>query len=153
MSTSTQSSMRKETQMATRITPYIRFDGDCAEAMKFYKNCFGGDLSVMTVAESPMAGKLPGVDPALVFHANLTSRSIELLGSDMAPEGIKRGNTTSLALQCASEQEAKSYFSKLSAGGNVGTPLDKAAWGGLYGQLVDKFGNDWMLTFMQGPKQ
>jgi PhnB protein len=146
MSTSTQSSMR--TRMATRVTPYLRFDGNCAEAMKFYKSCFGGDLSVMTVAESQMAGKLPGVDPTHVFHASLTSGSIELLGSDMVPEGLTRGNSTVLALQCAAEQELRTYFSKLSAGGKVNYPVDKAVWGGLYGQLVDKFGNEWMLTFM-----
>jgi PhnB protein len=146
MSTSTQSSMR--TQMGTRVTPYLRFDGNCAEAMKFYKSCFGGDLSMMTVAESPMAGKLPGVDPKRLFHASLTSGSIELLGSDMVPEGFARGNSTALALQCAGEQEMRTYFSKLSAGGRVNYPVDKAAWGGLYGQLVDKFGNEWMLTFM-----
>ena len=139
--------------MATRITPYIRFDGNCAEAMKFYKNCFGGDLTVTTVAESPMAGKLPGVDPTQVFHASLRSGSIEILGSDMAPDGVTKGNTQVLALQCASEQEVRNYFSKLSAGGEIVYPVDKAAWGGLYGQVVDKFGNDWMLTYMEAPRQ
>jgi PhnB protein len=134
--------------MATRVTPYLRFDGDCAEAMKFYKSCFGGDLSVMTVAESPMAGRLPGVDAKNVFHASLTSGSIELLGSDMVPEGLTRGNSTALALQCASEQELRTHFSKLSAGGKVNYPVDKAVWGALYGQLVDKFGVEWMLNFM-----
>ena len=149
MSTSTQSSMRKDARMATRVSPYLRFDGNCADAMKFYKSCFGGDLSMMTVAESPMAGQLQGKNPQHVFHASLTSGSIELLGSDMAPkEGLMKGNATAFALQCASEQELRTYFSKLSAGGKVSYPVDKASWGGLYGQLIDKFGNDWMLTFM-----
>jgi PhnB protein len=147
MSTSTQSTVRKETRMATRITPYIRFDGNCSEAMKFYKNCFGGDLSVMTVAESPMAGKVPSADPKDVFHASLSSGSNELLASDMVPDGLTKGNAMVLALQCASEQELRTHFSKLSAGGKVVYPVDKAVWGGLYGQLVDKFGNEWMLNF------
>src|SRR5579859_5532668 len=95
MSTSTQSSMRKDARMATRVSPYLRFDGNCADAMKFYKSCFGGDLSMMTIAESPMAGQLQGKNPQHVFHASLTSGSIELLGSDMAPkEGLMKGNAT-----------------------------------------------------------
>lgn len=86
------------------------------------------------------------MDPTQVFHARLTNGSIELLGSDMVQDGLTRGNSTALALQCASEPELRADFSKLSAGGKVNYPVDKAAWGGLYGQLVDKFGIEWMLT-------
>ncbi len=150
MSSSTQSSVRRETRMATHVSPYLRFKGNCTEAMNFYENCFGGDLNLTTIAQSPMAGQMQGEDPKHVFQASLTSGGIELLGSDMAPrEGLKKGNAMALACQCASEQELRNLFAKLSAGGKVNSPVDKAAWGGLYGQLVDKFGNEWMLTFME----
>ena len=150
MGASTQSSMRRETRMATRVSPYLRFNGNCREAMQFYKECIGGELTLMTVAESPEKSHMPTENPNHVFHSSLTSGSIELLGSDMAPKGgLLKGNTMALALECASEQEMWRFFAKLSAGGRVGFSVAPASWGGLYGQLVDRFGNEWMLTYME----
>ncbi|KKW20560.1 MAG: Glyoxalase/bleomycin resistance protein/dioxygenase [Parcubacteria group bacterium GW2011_GWF2_50_9] len=38
------------------FTPYLRFnDEKCREAMNLYKKCFGGNLTLQTVGESPMA--------------------------------------------------------------------------------------------------
>ena len=150
MSTSTQSSLRRDTQRTTtiRITPYLRFDGNCREAMQFYKDSLGGNLSLMTVGESPEGSNMKGVNPNMIFHSSLTNENIELLGSDMAPEdGLVKGNTISLALQCSSEEELKRYFSKLSAGGKTTFAPSQTSWGALYGQLIDKFGREWMLTY------
>jgi PhnB protein len=149
MSTSSQTSIRREARTATRVTPYLRFNGNCREAMMFYKDCFGGDLTVMTVAESPEASKMKGEDPKHVFHSSLTSGGIELMGSDLAPEqGLSKGNTMALALQCSSEEELRQFFSKLSSGGKTDYAPAQTTWGAIYGQLVDKFRNEWMLTFM-----
>ncbi len=30
----------------TTLTPYLLFDGNCHQAMEFYKSCFGGELTV-----------------------------------------------------------------------------------------------------------
>ena len=35
------------------LTPYLLFDGHCREAMEFYKSCFGGELTVTKVKDSP----------------------------------------------------------------------------------------------------
>lgn len=37
--------------MTTRLTPYLQFDGDAAEAMRFFASVFGGDLQMMTFAD------------------------------------------------------------------------------------------------------
>jgi PhnB protein len=118
--------------------------------MTFYKECFGGDLTMMTVGESSEASKMKGEDPKHVFHSSLSNGSIELLGSDLAPqEGLSKGNTMALALQCSSEQEMRTFFSKLSSGGKTNYAPAQTSWGALYGQFVDRFGNEWMLTFMK----
>ncbi len=129
-----------------RLNPYLRFDGNCSEAMKFYKDCFGGELQIMTIGESPMASQTPKEAHKKVMHARLKNGTIDLMASDMTgAEGVKRGNTISLTLASGNKKEIEGLFSKLSAGGKVLHPL-KEEFFGLYGDLTDKFGIDWMLN-------
>ena len=47
--------------MAT-LNPYLTFNGNCKEAMGFYKEIFGGELSLMTAGKSPVQRiKMPPV--------------------------------------------------------------------------------------------
>ncbi len=128
------------------LVPYLRFNGTCAEAMKFYKDCLGGELQIMTVGESPNASQMPKEAQKQVMHSRLKNGSIELMGSDMAgPMGVKAGSTISLSLQSASKAEVENLFAKLSAGGRVTHAL-KDEFFGTYGDLTDKFGIDWMFN-------
>ncbi len=45
--------------MTLRCTPFLLFDGTCAEAMTFYSECFGGDLAITKLGDSPMKDQLP----------------------------------------------------------------------------------------------
>ena len=42
--------------MASRLNPYISFDGNAREALEFYQPVFGGELSVMTFGDMGIAG-------------------------------------------------------------------------------------------------
>jgi PhnB protein len=53
----------------------------------------------------------------------------------MGPGGVKKGNEISLTIAGSSKEEIESFFSKLSAGGNVTHPL-KEEFFGLYGDLT-----------------
>jgi PhnB protein len=37
-----------------RCTPFLLFDGNCAEAMTFYHKCLGGELTLTKLGDSPM---------------------------------------------------------------------------------------------------
>ena len=55
------------------ISPYLFFSGDCAEAFRFYQQVLGGDLEVMTNADTPPGvDQMPGSTPDQVMHASLT---------------------------------------------------------------------------------
>ncbi len=56
----------------------------------------------------------------------------------------------SLSLHCTSDEEIKTLFDGLSAGGKVTQPLADQFWGDTFGTLVDKFGIAWMLNARQG---
>jgi len=46
----------------------------------------------------------------------------------------------------ADAAEAERVFAALAEGGTVEAPLAKQFWGGTFGQLVDRFGIQWMVT-------
>lgn len=131
-----------------QINSYLTFNGNCREAMTFYKDCLGGELFFQTVGESPIAEKMPEKMKAAILHASLTTGSLVLLASDMVPEtGLLKGNAVSLSLSCSSEAEIKKCFAKLSEKGIIRQPLQENFWGALLGDLTDKYGNHWIIHF------
>jgi PhnB protein len=136
-----------------KIDSYLTFNGNCKEAMTFYKDCLGGELSFQTIGESPLADKMPQKMKDYILHSTLIKGSIVLLGSDMVSEqGLKKGNAVSLSLSCGSEEEIKIFYAKLSRGGKADHPLENSFWGALFGDLTDKYGNHWLLHFDKNQK-
>lgn len=128
------------------IHSYVRFNGNAKEAFTFYQKCLGGELTFTTVAESPMAQFMPTMQDK-IFHAQLKKGDMVLLGSDMVgEEGLKKGNTMVLTLECRSPQEATALFEKLSEDGTVGHPITEQPYGAI-GDLMDKFGVDWFIVY------
>lgn len=126
----------------TQLTPYLSFDGKCAEAMEFYKSCLGGTLDVQKVGGSPMAEKMPGKEN-WVMHSVLTSGDIVLMASDLIMgEELHKGDNVTLTINGGSKKELKEFFTKLSVGGKIGQPL-QATFFGSYGDLTDKYGMKW----------
>ena len=136
-----------------QINAYIGFNGKCREAMNFYQQCFGGELSIMTFAESPLAEQMPPESQNNVVHGCLTNGNITLMGSDMVgPQGFVPGNTVSLMIACSSEEEINTLFAQLSAGGQVTCPLGEQFWGDTFAAVVDKFGTSWLLNYGKSPQ-
>lgn len=132
-------------QSMTQINPYLTFSGNCREAMTFYQECLGGELTLLAIKDSPMASQWPAEMQSHILHAGLVKDSLVLLGSDISgPEGIRNGNSVSLSLMCSSEEEINTFASRLSKGGRVTHPLH-AFFDGMLGVLVDKYGMNWIL--------
>ena len=134
----------------TKINVYLRFNGNCREAMNFYKGCLGGDLNITTYGESTIVNQVPPEMKNKVVHSMLTSGSVLIYGADSYGQyATTAGDAVALDLECDSEQEVRKYFENLSVGGTVRQALEKPFWGGLYGQLTDKFGVSWMVVFQE----
>jgi len=132
----------------TTINAYLRFSGNCREAMTFYQASLGGELDLQIIAGSPVESQMPPEAKNNILHATLTRGTLLLAGSDMAPaEGVKRGNHMVLTLNCSSTEEITTFFDKLSVGGKISMPLQTEFWGDTFGMLTDKFGNEWMLNY------
>ncbi len=132
----------------TQFNAYLSFNGNCREAMNFYKDCFGGELTIQTVGESPMAKDMPAEMQNQVMHSQLSNgTNIMLLASDLHREKLTPGNNITLCINCSSEEEINNFFSKLSEGGNVTDKLSVKFWGGTFGGLTDKFGINWIMNY------
>jgi len=129
-----------------QINAYLHFGGNCREAMTFYKQCLGGELTLQSVGESPMAGQMSAQEQDKILHAQLKIGEVLLMASDMmGPGGLKTGNGISLSIVGSGRQEVEGFFSRLSEGGKVSHPL-KEEFFGLHGNLTDRYGVNWMLT-------
>ena len=131
-----------------QINSYLTFNGNCREAMTFYEQCLGGVLTLQTIGESPLADKMPPQMKESILHSTLTKGDLVLMGSDIVGEkGLLKGNSVSLMLNCSSEEEIRIWYKKLSDGGQATHPLEDTFWGALFGDLTDKYGNNWLLHY------
>jgi PhnB protein len=82
------------------------------------------------------------------MHAVLAKDDLVIMATDMVEErGLIKGNSISMMLNCSSEEEAQSFYHKLSAGGKASHPLQETFWGSLFGDLTDRFGNNWLINY------
>jgi PhnB protein len=134
--------------MATKLVPYIFLYGRCEEALEFYKSVFGGSYEMMRVGDSAVAGEMPPDEGNRVMHASFTADGVAFMTSD--GRGVKAvdpdAGNVSLALSFEDASRGEGIFNALAAGGKTVMPLDTAFWGGRFGNVVDKFGTDWMVT-------
>jgi PhnB protein len=132
--------------MDTKLNPYISFKNRAREAMEYYKSVFGGKLVVSTFKEFHVAVD-PGEDNYIMHSVLETDNGLTIMASD-TPNRMeyKPGSNISISLTGDNAVELHNYFSKLSAGGTIGMPLEKAQWGDTFGMCTDKFGVNWMIN-------
>ena len=132
------------------LTPYLLFEGTCRQAMQFYQSCLGGELTMLTVKDSPVSARVPAALQDRVINARLRSDRLDLSASDwLRPDRTPvRGNTACLYLSGGTLQGMKALFEHLSEGAEVTDPLGEQFFG-TYGALNDRFGVRWMFATNQ----
>jgi PhnB protein len=136
----------KEHLVASRLNPYIGFDGNAREALEFYKDVFGGNLTLNTYGDF---GQADTPDADKIMHGILeTDLGFTLMGSDTPGDDYKPGNNISVSLS-GDDAELRDYWQQLSGGGTVAVPFDKQQWGDEFGMCVDRFGISWMVNIVK----
>jgi PhnB protein len=130
--------------MASLLTPYLSFRTEARQAMEFYQQVFGGDLTLSTFGEMGMSG--PEAD--LIMHAQLeTPSGFTLMASDTPPGmDYQSGSSITVAITGDDVDDLRGYFEQLADQGTISTPLEKQMWGDEYGACVDRFGTPWMAN-------
>ncbi len=132
----------------SQLDPYLTFDGNCAEAMRFYERVLGGKIGMMMKnAESPMAEQCAPSDRERIMHARVEIEGRLLMASDaMAGHPYTPMSGFSLTLVYATTDKARRVFDALAEGGTVRMPLQKTFWVESFGMVVDRFGTPWMVN-------
>jgi PhnB protein len=130
-----------------QISPYLVFNGDCAEAFRFYEQLLGGKIEgLMTHGESPIAEQVqPGWEDR-VLHARLRIGDALLLGSDSPPEYYAKPQGTYVSLSLSDPAEGERIFNALTDGGTINMAFEKTFWAERFGMVVDRFGTPWMIN-------
>jgi PhnB protein len=135
--------------MAIKLNAYLNFKDNTREAMEFYKGVFGGELTMSTFKEGGVPATGTPEDDR-IMHAELKAENgINFFASD-TPASVTHivGDNISLSLSGSDEADLRDYWAKLSDGGTVDQPLEKAPWGDTFGMLTDKYGIHWMVDIL-----
>lgn len=121
------------------ITAHLWFEGNCKEAVEFYKKALGA-IEIFPPMEMP-GGKS-------VLHAMLKLGDSFIMMADAWPgtweQGPKDRATTGLWVYV---EDCDSVFKQaFEAGCEVLMPIEDAFWGDRFGKVKDPFGHCWAIA-------
>jgi len=129
--------------------PFLLFDGNCAEAMTFYHDCIGGELTLTKLGDTPMKDQFPKEKHERMINAHIKSGAIEISATDwMASPQFDpiQGNTFAIFIIGTGYDELKAVFDKLSVGAEKDRFQDLHDLPfGIYGQFYDRYGIQWIF--------
>ncbi len=131
------------------VQPYVFFNGRCEEAMKFYGQALGAEVTtMMRFGESPdpqsKINMAPGTDDK-IMHANVRIRDTQIMMSDGRCEGAPKFEGFALTLNATNVADAEKLYAALGEGGTPHAPLMKTFFAERFGMMTDKFGVLWMI--------
>jgi PhnB protein len=134
--------------MKIDVTPFLLFDGCCAEAMTFYHSCFGGELKITRVGDTPMKQQMPAEQHSKVAFAHLKCDNINFSATDWLHPTRRPmlGNMVALYVTGESYNELRTVFDKLAdkAEKVLLDDLREMPFG-IYGHLADRYGVHWFF--------
>ena len=130
-----------------QLNPYLLFDGDCAEAFKFYEETLGGKIEGLhTFAGSPAAEHAPPEWGDKVMHATISIGDYKLMGSDAPPGRYEKPTGISVSISLKDRDKGERIFNALAEGGTTMMPFGKTFWAEGFGMCTDRFGIPWMVN-------
>ncbi|MET0987704.1 MAG: VOC family protein [Steroidobacteraceae bacterium] len=129
--------------MASKITPFLMFQGSANEAIRFYVSLF--PRSEINHLEHYVPGE-PGAE-GTVKRAELTLVGQRIMCIDSP---VKHAFTftpsMSLFVECESETELDAVFQQFAMDGQTLMPLANYGFSRKFGWLNDRFGVSWQLN-------
>ena len=134
--------------MASRLNPYLNFNGNARQALEFYASVFGGKPVFNTFADF---GAKDSPDADRIMHGQLeTDAGYTIMAADVPSEmeyHAMAGSSVSLSGDDA--DALRGYWQKLAEGGTTTMPMEKQAWGDEFGMCTDQFGVPWLVNISQ----
>ena len=137
------------------ITPYITFNGQCKEAIEYYRSIFPcEEPKVLPYGNyMPESSKTP---PELlrewVMHGEMVINGTNVWFADEALP-ITTGDNIKLSATVKTGKEAQNIFNALSVDGKVTLPPTETFYSVFHGAVTDKFGVNWNVVAEEAPKK
>lgn len=129
-----------------QVSPYLMFNGNCAEALKHYEEALGATVVFsQTFKDSPACDNVSADWADKIMHASFKVGDTVMMASD-APQGYKEPQGISVALGLNDPAKGEQIFNALSDGGQVTMPYQATFWAAGFGMCVDRFGIPWMIN-------
>ena len=133
--------------MASRLNPYLNFNGTARQALEFYRTVFGGTLTLSTFGEMGMADS-PDADK--IMHGQLETQAGYMIMAADVPGHMEYQPPAGFAVSLSGDDAfLRDYWEKLTAGGTATMPMAKQAWGDEFGMCTDRFGISWLVNISQ----
>jgi PhnB protein len=130
-----------------QVNPYLFYDGNCEEALKYYQKVLGARIEATHLYESgPAEMPIPPDWKKKIMHARVTIDGEVLMASDAAPGHFQKPQGYAVSLQVEDPADAERRFKALADGGSVNMPFGKTFFSKGFGMCVDKFGIPWMVN-------
>ena len=137
------------------ITPYLTFNGNCKEALAFYRSVFPcGEPSVLPYGDYMPEGSPtpPELLRSWVMHAEMTVCGTNVWFADSAQSPGNSGLITLSAI-VPTGREALAIYDALCAGGTVTLPPTVTFYSVFHAVVRDRFGVPWQIVAEEAPVQ
>lgn len=142
---------KKIQKQPSSITPHLQFNGKCNQALEFYAECLGAEITeIVRWGDIPMDQEFADEQKAMVAHANLSIGSLAVAGMDSL-SGDKDVIPGRIILGFATPEQTRAAFDALAAGGKVNMEPEPTFWSSCFAVVTDKFGVEWSLNCEQAP--
>lgn len=141
----------EETHHDVQLAPHLNFRDQTREAMAFYQEVFGGDLSMNTFEEFNAAEDPAEADQ--IMHSQLVAANGLVLVAADVPKRMDLPVDSSISLTLSGDDEPtlRGWYDALVEDGTVLEPLAQAPWGDYFGMCVDRSGVRWMVDIDGSP--
>ncbi len=130
-----------------KFIPDLTFNGNCTEAITYYKEIFNGEIIQIVSYEDAVIDCNEELYNK-VFSAVLVIGKNTLYFCDKVIENnINTCTKFSIMIEFFNEEEMRECFEKFSFEGEIIENLKETNWGSLYGSIKDKFGVIWNFNF------
>lgn len=137
------------------ISPYLTFNGQCKDALDFYRSVFGcEEPQVMPYGDyMPEGSKTPAeLLRTWVMHGEMTIYGTNVWFADEAVPPVC-GNSIKLSVQIPTGKEATAVFEALCADGEITLPPTETFYSVFHAAVTDKFGVNWNVVAEEAPSK
>ena len=129
----------------------LLFDGEAEAAFNLYKSVFGGEFSNVSRMKDIPGNPMPAEYAEKILHMAFPIGPAILMGMDCPPGHgtVNMGNNFMATIDTGSKEETTKLFNGLAEGGTITMPLADQFWGSFFGMVTDKFGIQWMLSYVK----